>query len=425
MKRITIRIFLIVGFVTISGLIAVQFYLLKTSFNNSRSEFEHSVQVALFQVLSELKNNDTDRLPRQHPVHKKAGNYYVVDVQEDVSCELLEMYLVTEFKRAGITHDFEFAIYDCYSDIMVYGNYISLSESSYNVESNTNFPKIEELVYYFAVHFPNLEKDILSGLNLWFLFAVVFSAMLAFIVFSFWVVLGQKKFSEQQRNFINTVTHEFKTPISANKIALEYLNKSKAINQDTRLKKYIEILSLQNNRLNNFIESLLNIAQSSGHSIHINSSSFNLVDLLEDTINLHKENATVKFMKQIKTKPVIICSDRFHATNILNVLIENAIKYSQPNPEITISMDKTGNTIELKVADNGIGIEKKYRKMIFRQFFRVPTGNVHNVKGFGIGLYYVKLVARKLRWKLQVSENQPTGTIFTLIIPVKRYWANE
>lgn len=147
MKNKTISILVIFGTLTIVCLASVQFYLLRTAFNNQHRVFEHSVQVALFKVVSKLNNSDPAQLPVEYPITKKTGNYYIVDVNHDFSCEALEFYLFSEFKRFNINFDFEYAVYDCHSDLMVYGDYISFKEEERSPMPSLEFKK-ERYAFY-------------------------------------------------------------------------------------------------------------------------------------------------------------------------------------------------------------------------------------------------------------------------------------
>lgn len=418
----------VVGAFTIVGLAFVQFYLLKAAFDNRKAVFEHSVQVSLFKVVSRLNDNDLSQLPQASPVIKKSSDYYVVDVNRDFDCEVLEFYLKNEFEKAGIKYDFEYAIYDCHSDIMVYGNFVSLTKDAVPIVSS-EFLKHEDFVYYFAVHFPTIDSDILGSLRVWFIFASVLIVVMFFIVYAIIVVLGQKRYSELQRTFVNTVSHEFRTPISASNVAIEYLQQNPLIQSDNRLEKYIELIHLQNTRLNSLIDRLLNLSKAESSIVELDFEKMDVQQTCLDVVAAFKaHNDKVQFEIGERVTETAVCADRFHAGNIFHVIIDNGMKYSlrgNASPVISIKFYRNTKYLIVAIADNGIGIPPKHRKKVFKQFYRVPTGNVHNVKGFGIGLYYAGLLAKKMKWTIKVEDSIDGGACFKIKIPFHNHRCND
>lgn len=418
MKGFAIRILIIIGGVAIIGLAGVQFYLLKSAFNNRLEQFEHSAQVALFQVVHRLNNSDYTQKPQASPVIKKTSGYYIVEINRQFDCEVLEFFIISEFERANIKFDFEYAIYDCHSDKMIYGNYVTFKDKGYKSKKPSEFPIHQNITYYFAVYFPTIKTDLYGSLKLWGVFAVIFVIVLGFVVYAIWLVMGQKRVSEMQRNFITTVTHEFRTPIAASNVAIEYLQDTKLVNSDKRIANYVGLIHQQNTRLTGLIERLLNLAKLQSNTRVVEYERFNLIDVIEDVIQVHQsKNKQVSFQKKYETQQVQIVSDKFHAVNVLHVIIDNAIKYSQETPVIKVGVFKINKGWSLTICDNGIGIPREYREKVFKQFYRIPTGNVHNVKGFGIGLYYVKLIAGKMNWKTKITDAENKGTCFSFKIP--------
>ena len=421
MKSNTIRILVIFGVVALIALASVQFYLLQTAYQNKQRTFEQSVQVALFQVAKRVNNNRTDQLPQYSPVIKESGNTYIVDLNKEVDCEILEFFLISEFERANIQYDYEFAVYDCYSDALIYGNYISFGTKKEIPDNAGNFSKSDELVYYFIVHFPTLKSDLFGSLKLWGLFAILFSFVLLFTVYAIWVVLSQQRYSELQKTFVSTMTHEFRTPLSASNVAIEYLQNTNAIKADEKLSKYVNLIDLQNNRFNELIERLLHMSKSEKKSMVLVNENIDLIDLIENVKEGIQHSAPhAQFKTDYWPDKVEIIADIFHSQNVLHALIDNAIKYSYPTPHIFLRCKKTDSYALLTIEDNGVGISPKYKQKVFKQFFRIPTGNIHNVKGFGIGLYYVKLLCKRMGWKINLESNKQ-GTKVQLKIPLRKH----
>jgi two-component system phosphate regulon sensor histidine kinase PhoR len=223
-----------------------------------------------------------------------------------------------------------------------------------------------------------------------------------------------------QKNFINNLTHELKTPISSIAIASSVINNQDILNTPERLFTYARIIQEQNMRLSKNVEKVLNLASLEKNRIHLNLEEINLNEILTEITAQFKQTdfgqkAKVKiYLRDLKLN---IFADRFHFSNLILNILENGVKYCEKKPELKISVNEKKKNFELSVTDNGIGIPRDQRKKIFTKFYRVPTGNVHNVKGFGLGLDYVQKIVSAHKWKIKVDENPDGGSIFTLIIP--------
>jgi len=241
-----------------------------------------------------------------------------------------------------------------------------------------------------------------------------------FFGYTLTVIIRQRQLSEVQKNFINNLTHELKTPISSIAIASSVLNNEDILNTPDRLFTYARIIQEQNMRLSKNVEKVLNLASLEKNRIHLNLEEINLNEILTEIAAQFKQTdfgqkANVKIYN-IDLK-VNLFADRFHFSNLLLNILENGVKYCERKPELKIAVNQKKKNIELTVTDNGIGIPKDQRKKIFTKFYRVPTGNVHNVKGFGLGLDYVQKIVSAHKWKIKVDENPEGGSIFKLIIP--------
>jgi two-component system phosphate regulon sensor histidine kinase PhoR len=258
-------------------------------------------------------------------------------------------------------------------------------------------------------------------MDIWFISSFILVSAIVFFAYSLFVVFRQKRLSEIQRDFINNMTHEFKTPISTIAISSEVLSKKKV--DPERFANYITIIAEQNRRLKDHVERLLQVASVDKRKLLLSLTTIHLNGLIKDIGESFKPIIDEKrgILNTIVTQEKIeIEADLFHLTNIIVNLIDNAIKYSKDKPEIMLMLEKKNRFIWFCVEDNGIGIEKKYHKRIFRRFFRVPTGLIHNVKGFGLGLHYVKNVVKAHKWKITVISEPGKGSKFCIKIPEKQ-----
>jgi len=220
-----------------------------------------------------------------------------------------------------------------------------------------------------------------------------------------------------QKDFINNMTHEFKTPISTIKISSNVFLKNENIQKDERLLRYANIINEQNNRLNNQVEKVLQIARLEGETFELKKESLDVNVLLEKitkSVELKITQLGGNITMNLQSNNSFINADKLHLTNIIHNLLDNAIKYCKTAPDITIETKGIDNKIELRIVDKGLGIKKEFMPQIFQKFYRVPTGDVHNIKGFGLGLFYVKNICKAHGWKIEAKSEEGKGTEFLI-----------
>lgn len=419
MKSKHVRLAVILGSVSIIGIILFQLYWVNQTYNLGEQQFNQRVQIALYNVADKMLAFNHHELPNENPVRQISSNYYIVDINDIIDASILDHYLKTEFEFQNMNIDYEYAIYDCETDEMVFGNYFNPTETS-NKESRT-FQKYDEFTYYFGIVFPSKTIYILRSMNIWMVSSLVLIMAVIFFAYAMYIILKQKRLSEIQKDFINNMAHEFKTPVSTIGISAEVLMDPSVVTDPSRLKNYAGIIADQNKRIEQQIEKVLQLGK-----IEKGRSAFKLelVDLHE-LINFSADSFkhTLKqggghIEKKLQASSFQIKADKTHLTNVIYNLLDNAFKYKKKNPEITISTQNEENTICLSIQDNGIGIDKKYQGKIFQKFYRIPTGDIHNVKGFGIGLNYVKNIVDSHKWKISVSSQPGIGSTFKLTIPL-------
>ncbi|MEO6851964.1 MAG: HAMP domain-containing sensor histidine kinase, partial [Mucilaginibacter sp.] len=230
-------------------------------------------------------------------------------------------------------------------------------------------------------------------------------------------ILRQKKISEMKMDFINNMTHEFKTPVSTIMIASEALKDKEIVEDKSRVARLANIIFEENQRLGSHIERVLNIARIEKNDfrldikqIDVNEMVTTVLDSMELKLQKHHVIANLK----LEAQNAIIEADELHFSNVLYNLIDNAIKYSPEVPEITIGTCNKNNQIVISVADKGIGMNRDQQAKIFEQFYRIPTGNLHDVKGFGLGLSYVNTIVKRLNGTISVRSEKEKGSEFEL-----------
>ncbi|KRT15116.1 histidine kinase [Pedobacter ginsenosidimutans] len=272
------------------------------------------------------------------------------------------------------------------------------------------------------VSFPNKNSAIISNLSATLASSIGLLLVLVFIFsYTLYAILKQKKLSEMKTDFINNMTHEFKTPVATIMIASEALKDPEVTEDKARLKRLAGIIYDENVRLGNHIERVLSIARLEKGELKMENTEVDVNDLIVIVLDsmelqLQKRNAIINV--HTNAENAVVYGDELHLSNVIYNLIDNANKYSSDTPEITITTRNTGKNLIIEIADKGIGMTKEQSKRIFDQFYRVPTGNLHDVKGFGLGLNYVQDIIKKLNGTVKVSSEKDRGTTFEISLPL-------
>lgn len=230
-------------------------------------------------------------------------------------------------------------------------------------------------------------------------------------------ILKQKKVAEMKTDFINNMTHEFKTPVSTIMIASEALKDSEIAQDQSRVARLANIIYEENERLGSHIERVLNIARIEKNDFKLDKKPLDVNEMIAvvvDSMELKLQKANAAIALQLDAENSIISADELHFSNVIYNLIDNAIKYSVNSPDITISTLNKNGQVVIKVADKGVGMSRDQQTKIFEQFYRIPTGNLHDVKGFGLGLSYVNTVVKRLNGIISVKSEKEKGSEFEL-----------
>jgi len=415
MKQNNIRYIIILGTFTIISIIIIQVIWMRNAWNTSEKQFNQSVHIALRNVADNIFQYNEIDPPVEYPVYQMSSNYFIVNTNSEIDPEILEYYLISEFNAHNLSIDFEYAIYNCNDDRMVYGKYINADGESFD-KKKINLPKSDEYIYYFGINFPTKSSFIINRMSVWIIFSSILFIVVIFLSYALTIILQQKRLSEQQKDFINNMTHEFKTPISSIKLSSDVLLNPEIINEPERLVSYVELIIKENNRLNDQVEKVLNISRIEQKKFQLKKEIFNAQEIIQQVFESLSINKSNNITCKYRAKNAIINGDKLHFTNILFNLADNAIKYSKNKPELVIETENIKNKLIITIKDNGIGMTKEQQKNVFKKFYRIPTGNVHNVKGFGLGLFYVKTICKLHKWKIKLNSELGLGTEFLLII---------
>ena len=278
-------------------------------------------------------------------------------------------------------------------------------------------PKTGEL----RVFFPNRNNIVWSSLWQNFIGSIFFTAIILFCFgYTLYVIFKQKHLSEMKTDFINNMTHEFKTPIATISLAADSITTPIILQNPEKIKRFANIIKQENNRMNNQVEKVLQMALIDKQEFSLKLSEVNLHEVIStalDNINLQVENKGGTTHAVLEATNPIVQADLTHVSSIVNNLLDNANKYSPEKPDIRVYTRNRPDGVEIIVKDHGIGMSKTVLKNIFDKFYRVPTGNLHDIKGFGLGLSYVKAMMEAHKGEIDVKSELGKGSAFTLFFP--------
>ncbi len=420
MKSHGIRLLIVFGIMTLVGIITFQVYWVRKTYDIRESHFSQTISIALFDVAVKIASFNETALQVPTPVHQYSSNYFVVEVNDMIDKQVLELFLRREFDKRGLQLDFEYAIFDCHENEMVFGRFVSMSDPSDTIPSGYEFALCKDCTYYFGIHFPGLRNEIISSMNVWFISTTILLSAIIFFGWSLFLVFRQKRLSEIQRDFINNMTHEFKTPISTIGISTEVLQKESMLRDHARARNYLSIIGEQNERLREHVEKVLQAANIEKRKLRLERKSLDLYRVMGTVCDSYRAIAEERggsVYVLTDHEEIWVDADHFHLTNILMNLTDNALKYTVQPPLIRLEAIIAPDEVRLMVSDNGIGIERRYQRKVFDRFFRVPTGAQHNVKGFGLGLHYVAHAVKAHGWRISVKSEPGEGSTFTIAIP--------
>ncbi len=344
-----------------------------------------------------------------------------IPLQNRIKPKQIDSLLKLQLEKHGIVLPYELVINGNKDSIFFNTSTNAISDFS-NVYSTTLFDQNEsELSASINVSFPDREEKLSSEMGPTLASSVLLLAILVgCFAYTIYAILKQKKLADLKNDFINNMTHEFKTPVSTISLASEALKDPSVINDDERVKRLAGIIYDENLRLGEHVERVLNMARMDKGEIKLAMNSVSAHSLIDDALKhfeLSLANKEQKIVKNLKASNDLIYADEFHLKNILQNLIDNASKYSTPGSTIFIDTLDTKNEIIIKVRDQGIGMKREQIKKIFEPFYRVPTGNLHDVKGFGIGLHYVHSILKVMNGKIGVKSEIGLGSEFSLTFP--------
>lgn len=467
MSKNSIWAIIIMMTISLLGITIIQFYRIKWSIDLNEKTFDDKIYMVLNNVKDKLEEDaeetaDATRLYSQ-TFQEKKGALDIVNPQQQnwkykqqkfkhnslfnlfnpeqnlqrIDKDKLDAYLKQYLQDQGVDLSYEYGVY-AMADKSFYilnGNYAatigeSSESSNVGVQPLTNteyqvslFNTEIETPGFLKIFFPQKQSYLWSTVSTLLLSTILFTGLILFcFAYTIFVILRQKKVSEMKTDFINNMTHEFKTPIATISLAADSIINPNIINKEDKVKRFSSIIKAENKRMLNQVEKVLQMAQIDKRDFELNIVQVNMHEIITKAVEnsrLQVEKRGGSIHMSLNAREVLLPGDETHLANVVHNLLDNANKYSQEKPEVLVETRNIKEGLEISITDHGIGLTKESIKHIFDKFYRVHTGNIHNVKGFGLGLSYVKAIADAHKGQVNVKSELGKGSTFSLFFPQK------
>ncbi len=422
MKQRVIIFIIVLTTISLIAALITQLLWVRGAWLLKEDQFTNSVDVALKSVVNQLLSSENSLPINREKVDPILYQNHI-EIFSSVNPDQLDSLIRAEFGSLRINRDFKYGVYNVTDGTFIMGNYDGFQQQlldSPHWRSLTCLCQAES--YNLAVYFPRKSLIITNQMIVLPVMSGIFLLILVFsFFFTIYSLLRQKKLDDVKTDFVNNMTHEFKTPISTISISSEMLMKEEVISSPEKIKKYASIIFDENTRLKSQVERVLQIAILDREDFNVKLTALDVHDLINNCIdnfrvvvNERKGTLSTHLNAQYHT----ISADKEHVINIFNNLLDNANKYSPENPTITVNTSNVDGWIKISVEDNGIGIRKDSQHEIFKKFQRLQTGDIHDVKGFGIGLFYVKTMVEKMGGTIDIKSERNKGSQFIISFPV-------
>jgi two-component system, OmpR family, phosphate regulon sensor histidine kinase PhoR len=400
-----------------SGLLVVQINWFVRAYGIQARQFDSKINLVLRSISDQLLKMGDDSTSRVNPVIHASSNSYFVDFNRYIVYADLDSIIRKTFKENDMLLPFELTVYEDMSNTVTFGNFYKEGVSSEAEATCLSRDLPEKTSMDFSITIPGRHISVIGDLGVWIFSAFAFTLILVLFGVMIIGLSKDKKLAEVKADFINNMTHELQTPISNISIASEVLRKGSAGLSEDKAVHYADIIYKESQRLRFQVEQVLQTAMMEKGEIEWKKTEVNLNAVIEEVVRIFQVRIQTRqgqIMSKLDALKPLVFGDHLHLANIFYSLLDNADKYSPATPQITVSTRNTDKGILVAIADNGIGINKEVQQYIFDKFYRATSGNVHDVKGFGLGLTYVREVMKAHQGRVSVSSEENGGSVFEL-----------
>jgi two-component system, OmpR family, phosphate regulon sensor histidine kinase PhoR len=413
----TLKRIIVLSTIIIAFFIGAQLYWLSKQYNFEQKEFTTDVVKSIRGLYEDF--NSTTGLNLQNSIELPDKNTFLFKFDSVVSQNVLIDSLSSELEQASVFTDCKVGLYDVKQNKYLFEIYLPTAASHYPSITGFDLPVIKRKYSYVQLYFPHRDKYILNQMSWWIISSIILVLALISFGVSLFYLYRQKFLNEAQNDFIRNVTHEFQTPLTTLTVGLDAIIKPSIASHPEKLSKYVMLMQGQTTYLKQHIENLMKVLKAEANGLSVERDEVSPNDLIRSAVTqmyatIEETNTHIDLILEEKDEMIYVESSNLYVA-ILN-LISNAIKYSN-NPIIIVETKSTDSIYCISVKDNGIGIEEKYIKNLFKKFYRVPTGDTHNVKGLGLGLYFVKKVVNNHKGNIKVHSIPGIGTEFVIELP--------
>jgi len=425
MNRKVLLGIIIIMTIALIGLLGIQLYWIRSASSVKEASFRRSVNEAMAKVVYKLERLEKRRAAEISPFGGMLSFNRHLDYSLFITTHEMDSLISLELNIRGVDTRYQFGIYKPEQDIFLMEKSSEFRKQL--IQNGYAFPLFSYDMFttpeYLLIFFPYERQFLLTELWGMLLISIVLIVVIVYTFsYTITVLIRQKKLSDMKTDFINNMTHEFKTPISTIALACEALGDKEIPKSESFYNSYIDMIGEENNRLAILSERILQTAVLDKGDLKMQKESIDLHDIIRDVIKSIRVQVEIKdgvIYSNLKAKPARIEGDKVHLTNLVYNLLDNANKYTPRKPVIRVRTESDNQGITLIVKDNGIGISKQEQKKVFDKLYRIPTGNVHDVRGFGLGLSYVKAIVGEHKGKIAIDSEMNKGTIFTVFLPYK------
>lgn len=423
MRSFTTRLVVLIASVLIAFIIGIQVYWLNKQYAFEKNEFNTSVLKAIRGVYEDIPLLYNASLPIDSLVERKDANVFLFRVDSIPQRDSLLYQLSGELEDFHVFTDCKLALFDHAQQRYIYQGYVSADASKKNEDTVSSLPLLKREYSYVLLFFPDRGKYIIREMRTWIYASIILLLLLTAFSLAIYYLLKQKFLVEIQRDFINNVTHEFSTPLSVIDLSVEGLEKPGTISQTEKHGRYVASIKYQSAYLKSHITNLINTVVAEQYQLPFKKQAVVPNELLKkaalqlETL-LAKKGGTVVWELEPRNIPILADEENLYLAffNIIN----NAIKYAEV-PKVVIATSCDDNRYIVRIRDNGPGIEPPQQKKIFHKFYRAQNGNLHTVKGLGLGLYFTRKVIDGHQGQIRVNSIPGIGTEFMIDLPVNAH----
>ncbi len=422
MNKTRVTLMFVLMAVAVGGIMIIQVFWVQNALKMQNEQFGRQVQMGLKKVVAQLTDPAIDTCNKYLRYCNRLNNYEWVNVNDLIESNHLLRLLTEEMATIAKALNFEYGIFKSGCDTLLKSSNQAYSRQIAHSPHSTSLVCLQRNDgYMLAVFFPDQKSFVSSQVMIWVV--LLWVLILVMIGASYSIIASFKKeknLSQMKTDFVNNMTHELKTPLASISLAADMLANPEISKESCQVQRYAKIISDENSRLKNRVEQVLHITLVEKGEFKLHKQMIDINKIVEESIRpfrLLVRHQKGKFIRKFANEKLMINADPEHLENIISNLIDNAIKYSIGTPEITLETKLNGSGVTIAVEDKGIGISPEHQKNVFKRFYRVPTGDKHDTKGFGLGLFYVKSIVEAHHGQIRLTSQPGAGSRFELVLP--------